>query len=177
MGAEYEIESSGTTVGLSGEYFDHQNLYNVLSPSERPFFRPSGVDFGVTNKDFLQIYSMADYVVNYSLGLEQKFNEKWKGYFSIRADNSSFKQNDSAVGSDASLLNYNLYHAVVGASYRTARSETSVGVQYSYGKNNSVSQIADFASANEGNLFQGEVGTTSAVYQAATLILGYTYFF
>jgi hypothetical protein len=91
--------------------------------------------------------------VNYGVGIEQKLDDQWKGYFSVRADKSSYDNGVVQEGYEDSILNYDLYHAVVGASYRTDRAETSFGVQYSYGRNDQAAQAADFASANEANLF------------------------
>jgi hypothetical protein len=177
FGAEYEIESTGTTVGISAEYFDNVSAYNVITPEDRPFFRPSSTNFGLNNRDFLQLYTAADWVVNYGVGIEQKLDDQWKGYLSVRADKSSHENGVVREGYQDSLLNYDLYHAVVGASYRTDRAETSFGVQYSYGRNDQAAQAADFASANEGNFFQGEDKDSKLSYDALTLILGYTYFF
>lgn len=177
LGAEYEIESTKTTIGLTSEYFDSLGTYSVISPTERAFLRPSTTDFGVSNRDFLQIYSAADRVLNTALAVEQPIDEKWKGYLSFRADKSYAKFDNDALGDNANLAKYNLYHVVLGTSYRTDKSETSVGLQYSYGKNDSVQQDTDFATANEDNLFQGEEKETDLDYRAIALILGYTYFF
>lgn len=177
FGAEYEFEASGTTLGVTAEYFDGQDPYNVMTPVDRPFFRPSGVNFGINNRNYLQVYGAADDVINVGAGLEQKIDEKWKGYLSFRIDKSSFDNNVVRDGYQDNLVTYDLYHAVVGASYRTERAETSFGLQYSYGKNDNVNQAADFSSATEVNLFQGDTHGTKATYNALTLLLGYTYYF
>ncbi|MCB0325763.1 MAG: hypothetical protein KDD69_19410, partial [Bdellovibrionales bacterium] len=176
FGAEYDIEASGTTLAFSGEYFAERDPYNVMTPENRPFFRPSGIDFGITSRELLQVYASGSDVVNFALAVEQELNEKWTGYLSVRVDQSTHEDLD-IEGYDVAALDVDLYHVVLGASYKGERSETAFGLQYSFGSEDDIDQVTDFDSADESNFFGGEDRESELDFNALTLLLGYTYFF
>lgn len=178
LGIEYEFESTGTVVAFVSEYFDRQNVYSIINPEERPFLRPSSIDYGFSSKEFLQVEGGSASVVNYGFGIEQKINDKYSAYLSFRRDNSYLLSiEDESISLSHAFLSYNLYHTTLGAAYRDEKAETALGIKYSYGRDKHYSQFVDFSSASEENSFEGNPGEASLNYRAITLILGYTHFF
>jgi hypothetical protein len=178
VGAEYEIESSGTTLAFTAEYFRNQDLFFVMNPEDRPFLRPANMNFNIGSAEFLQVYSAATEVINYAFAVEQRITDGWKAYLGFRVD-SSFDRDfeDDLDGLPLSFTSYDIYHATLGAAYRTERSETAFGLQYSYGRDRNYSQAVDFASASEDNFFEGDPSRATLNFRAVTVLLGYTYFF
>ena len=171
LGADFTIEESGTTIAFAVEYFDSTDAYGVISPEDRPFLRPSDAETGFSSADFLRVYSSADEVVNFSIGVEQEITKNTKGYLSFRSDMSSREDNVEQAGIDPTIASYDLYHVTAGGAYRTERSEIAFGLMYSFGTDDNYSQQVDFDTATEDNLLSREADTTKIDYIAITYIV------
>lgn len=169
-GAEVALAAS-TNLGISIDWMDSQSDYKVLSPESRPFLRPSGITDGFDSADFLQLRNAASSVLNASIGLEHKLSEDTIGYLSFRTDAES---NNDRSGTGFST--WDIYHIVAGASFKGEHSDLSLGVQYSFARQNNIDQVADFSNASEQNFLFGTPGDSDLQYDAVAILLGYTYY-
>lgn len=121
-GMAYQIGRS--KVHVTCEWFNHVAKYNILSPeSYQPQSRPNvSVDYELTNA--------AHNVINYGLGIERAFTDRFSLYGSYRMDRTSSPKSSSTA---LSLTNWDLQHISTGASFNFLKIEFTIGLQYSWG--------------------------------------------
>lgn len=168
-GIEYAA-SADTTIGATVEWFGGQGAYNVMVPEARDFVRPIGSEL-INSSDFLLLRDAADSVVNYSIGVEQKLSDTWKGYLSFRTDFEA-RQDSSDLGT----TDWDIYHITVGAARRGENSELGFGLVFSTAWSSDFAQPVNFSEPTEGGALFSQRQFTDADYTAVSLILGYTYF-
>jgi hypothetical protein len=73
----------------------------------------------------------ADAVLNYGIGIEHFFGENFSCYGSFTTDYSS-KNSDSQ--SNIAITSWDIYHIMTGANLRIKRVQLTLGLGYSFGK-------------------------------------------
>lgn len=155
--------------------------YRMAESEMRPVVFPSPVNSEAI--DFLGFRHRADAVLNFSLGYEYKFNDKWKIHSSLRTDFATQrKRNEISIVDMAGprLVNpsTDIYHASMGFSIRRELSVLTAGVTYSLGWLDNVMQHADFnAPVYPVNLWGFPQNRAGLRHHILTLTFGYTYYF
>lgn len=168
--------SNDTKIGVTAEWFDKLNSYSVLSPKSRDFLRPSGVLL-LDSADFLRLSHASDSVINYGIGVESAFTQKFTGILSLRTDFEAFKDAGEDQGLSLGTSNWDIYHATIGGIFKGEHSDLGIGLVYSFGHNDNMSQPVNFADPSEQNFLLGTPGETKVDYAAYSVIVGYTYYF
>lgn len=129
IGTTYKVDH--TRIYLSAEWFSKVNKFDVLKT--RSFHvQTSGevVPFTITHE--------ADAVLNYGIGIEHFFSKNFSYYGSFNTD---YSNQNSDLQSNISITSWNIYHIMTGANLRIKRVQLTLGLGYSFGKN-------EFNSAN-----------------------------
>ena len=122
IGTTYKIDH--TKIYLSAEWFNKVNKFDVLKTNDF-YSQTSGqlVPFTITHE--------AKAVLNFGVGFEHFFSKNFSYYGSFTTDYSS-KNNDSKT--NLSITSWDIYHIMTGANLRIKRAQLTLGLGYSFGK-------------------------------------------
>ena len=178
-GFEYAV-TKRTRIAGTLEWFNKQNQYDVITPGSSNFL--AGIIENIVDSqgnlnseryELIKVKDAAESVINFGLAIEHSLTSTTKGYLSFRTD---YEAHPNLESNSLGITQWDIYHLTLGATFRRERSELAVGFTYSFGQQDNFRQLANFAKIGNGVLL-GETETTTADYDALTLIVGYTYFF
>ncbi|MEZ5990817.1 MAG: hypothetical protein R3E76_00485 [Planctomycetota bacterium] len=177
-GAEYTIESTGTRIAASAEWFLPVGAWTVIRPESGAFFQGATNLIGGSN-DFLRVRHTTNGVFNVAAGVSQKFGDwiigEWSGHWGFYTDfSANITKHDDAV--HLGVTEWDLYHGMTGVTIRTEKSEFAVGVHFAIGSD-SVEQNINLDNPTEAGLLLGVPDSARGVYWAIGIVAGYTYFF
>ncbi len=179
LGASYQYDKGG--IHLSGEYFAGLRPYKMITArDENSTF---SVLFNRPPVEFFSVYNAARPVLNFAAGWEQQLSERLFLHFGFRSDFSYANIDNRDYSQKLSLqsIPMDLWHSTVGFSWRRKASLVSIGIQYSYGhQDGDLVQLVNFTDpvVKPPLYLEGERTTdTFANYHAATILIGYTYYF
>ncbi len=157
FGGAYKRES--TTLHLTAEYFAQQDRFTIMEPE--PFIGQStGDTINIILTDAL------DDVLNFAVGVEQRFKPTLAGYASFRTDFSAKVQGNA---SDVSTALWNLYFITAGTGFRIGTANLTLGLTYGFGGRKDVDlREQSFPGGGESGLVPGR-GT--AKYRSLRFIL------
>lgn len=165
---------------LAVEYFHHTGIYNIITPEARPFIRPSNIDIGVPEDEFLAVVQSTRSVTNMALGFSQQLKKPVSLLFGFRTDFSYY--NTRKLPDDFRMsftpLNYDLMHYSMGFTWHQLASDFTVALTYSRGFNIADQEpLVRFDRPDEAyGAVVAPIETTTNI-NAFTIALGYTYFF
>jgi hypothetical protein len=110
-------------------------------------------------------------VLNFGVGLEQIFSDNFTGYISFRTD---FSHVNSDSDTNLSVTSADIYHFVGGTTFTFIKTEWTIGVGYSIGKDSVVKKFKPFDS-EVGERLIGFIDTTPFEYKNFTFILGFSF--
>jgi hypothetical protein len=173
------------TVAASVEWFNSLSLYNIVSPADQSFRRPTSLK--IDGKKFLQLNASNKSVVNFAIGVERKINEKINLSAGFRTNKSFYDKvydqlvdqrfqnvvNNNALNVDISSWDIN--HVVIGGTFKKERRDLSLGINFSWASDGNLKQFANFDSPTESSFLLGKRGITSAQFYSYGILLGYTF--
>jgi hypothetical protein len=173
-GLSYQFKKAW--LGASLEYFAPIGLYKVIEATPRVVAYPSNQ---ANATDFLSIYNWADQVLNCGIGYEQQVKQDWKLQMGFRTDFSYLRKRPDETKTYLLSPNLDLYHFSTGLAWQRKVSILSLGLNYTYGRQQNVPQFVNFAnpSGADSRLMGGIENTAQAQNQSLTLLLGFTYLF
>ena len=115
VGASRRFELTNVHLGI--EWFDSVPAYDVLTAEPVPTII-GGEQIDPT------IRHASDAVLNIAAGVAHTFNDKWRGYASLRTDFSSAVE---GTESQLAFTSWNLYHVAVGATLHGESTEFTTG--------------------------------------------------
>jgi long-subunit fatty acid transport protein len=174
-----------TSVAVSAEWFDNVKLYNIMSPIGDPFKRPTTLN--IDSRKFLQLNASNKSVTNFAIGLEHELNEKVSISTGFRTNNSFYDRvfddrisdrnkrtvNNNPLNLDIS--SWNIYHVVVGGTFKKERRDLSIGFNFSWADEGAIKQFANFENPTEATFLLGQKQTTTANFFSYGILLGYTF--
>ena len=108
-------------------------------------------------------------VLNFGLGIDHRFNEKFALYGAFRTDFSSLEPDQS---SDVLMSTWDLWHFTTGASFQFLGVGFTSGLQYSFGNDN-ITRYLDFTN-NEGDTDRDVyVHSADMRYRRLKLVVGF----
>jgi hypothetical protein len=175
-GIEYKF-SEETLVHFMAEWFSPLSTYVVMQPESDNFIRNNPATIKPRDSaELLRVYDSMKSVFNAGIAVEQKLNEKFTGYASIRTDfsNANYKDIDGLV---IGLTAFNIYHFTVGTSVEMNNTFIGVGFEYSHGQRDDFPQIFNFPTGQvqpDDIVLFGKRGTSKAIYNNFNLFFGVT---
>lgn len=177
---------------FSAEYFMAMPRYQMIKSNRQQASFPAFLNANTTTqKNDLTVFHGARHVLNWAIGWEQQLSEKIKLHFGFRTDFSyagarSFLNSNAEIPEEKEDLrtrsaNLNLFHFSGGVSWRRKASVISIGVNYTHGHNENVTQLVNLTEPTDQNsnwyLFGTPQQTAYLDYHSITLLIGYTYYF
>ena len=122
-GAAWHVGAS--RLHVTAEWFDAVERYDVIDPARYEIQSRPG-EF-----DRADLSYAADRVLNYGLGLERIFSERFSLFTSYRLDQTtSHRDRTDRINTTA----WDLHHVTAGASFELLSMEFTAGLQYSWGE-------------------------------------------
>jgi hypothetical protein len=150
-GASYRI--GNTKAFVTTEYFDDAETYSVLEAEEF---------IGQTSGDTMSAdvaYGL-DAVLNWGVGVEQEFGERYHAYAAFFVDNSAF-QGDAL--SRLAATSWDIRHITAGGAVRFNNFDVTLGMSYGFGQD----------SVERDVVLPGENPEAVAEYRSIKLIFGF----
>jgi long-subunit fatty acid transport protein len=178
-------KSGNTTIAASAEWFDKVSLYNIMSPIGAPFKRPTNLT--VDSQNFLQLNASNKSVTNFAIGIEHQLNEKVSISTGFRTNNSFYdrvfddritdrnKKNVNSNPLNLDISSWNMYHVVIGGTFKKERRDLSIGVNFSWADKGAIKQFANFENPTEQTFLLGQRVSTTAEFFSYGILLGYTF--
>jgi long-subunit fatty acid transport protein len=185
ISAGVAFRSMHTLVAASAEWFGNIAVYNIMSPSGDVFKRPTTLQ--LDGKKFLQVNASNKSVTNFAIGVEHALNEKLSISTGFRTNNSFYDRvyddridsrnkknvNDNSLNLDIS--SWNIYHVVLGGTFKQERRDLSIGFNFSWAADANIKQFANFDQPTEGTFLLGQKQWTSVDFYSYGILLGYTF--
>jgi long-subunit fatty acid transport protein len=185
ISAGVAFRSMHTLVAASAEWFGNIAVYNIMSPSGDVFKRPTTLQ--LDGKKFLQVNASNKSVTNFAIGVEHVLNEKLSISTGFRTNNSFYDRvyddridsrnkknvNDNSLNLDIS--SWNIYHVVLGGTFKQERRDLSIGFNFSWAADANIKQFANFDQPTEGTFLLGQKQWTSVDFYSYGILLGYTF--
>ncbi len=185
ISAGIAYKGNKTLIAASIEWFDKVNLYNIMSPEGDVFKRPTTLN--IDSKKFLELNASNKSVTNFAIGIEHALNEKVSISTGFRTNNSFYDKvfddriadrnkrnlNNNALNLDIS--SWNIYHVVIGGTFKQERRDLSIGLNFSWADEGAIKQSANFDQPTESTFLLGQKLTTTADFFSYGILLGYTF--
>lgn len=127
FGAGYFFEH--TQLHFSAEWYGAVDAYDVL---ELESFTSQTTGETIERS----IRQKRESVINFALGLQQDFSEKYGGFLSFNTDNSAFSPE-----SDISVTGIDIYHITGGGTTAVGRTNWMLGLSYAWGSEQAIQRI------------------------------------
>ncbi len=185
ISAGFAYKSDKTIIAASAEWFDNVALYNIMSPVGDPFKRPASVT--VDSQKFLELNASNKSVTNFAIGIEHELNEKVSISTGFRTNNSFYdrvfddritdrnKKNVNNNPLNLDISSWNMYHVVIGGTFKKERKDLSIGINFSWADEGAIKQFANFEKPTEQTFLLGQRVSTTASMFAYGIVLGYTF--
>ncbi len=185
LSAGLAYKGSHTLIAASIEWFDKVALYNIMSPQGDLFSKPDFIN--LDSKKFLQLNASNKSVTNFAIGIEHALNDKVSISTGFRTNNSFYDKvfderiadrnkrnlNNNALNLDIS--SWNIYHVVIGGTFRQERRDLSIGLNFSWADQGTIKQFANFDQPTESTFLLGQKLNTTANFFSYGILLGYTF--
>jgi long-subunit fatty acid transport protein len=185
VSAGIAYRSRRTVIAASAEWFDNVGLYNIMSPKGEPFKRPAALT--IDSKSFLELNASNKSVTNFAIGMEQGITDTFTFSAGFRTNNSFYDKvfderirdrnrrnvNNNPLNLDIS--SWNIYHGVIGGTFKHERRDISIGINFSWADDGSIRQFANFDQPTETTFLLGQKLTTTASFFSYGILLGYTF--
>jgi hypothetical protein len=185
ISAGLTYKSGKTTIAVSAEWFDKVSLYNIMSPIGAPFKRPTNLT--VDNQNFLLLNASNKSVTNLAIGIEHELSEKVSISTGFRTNNSFYdrvfddritdrnKKNVNSNPLNLDISSWNMYHVVIGGTFKKERRDLSIGINFSWADKGAIKQFANFENPTEQTFLLGQRVSTTAEFFSYGILLGYTF--
>jgi hypothetical protein len=185
VSAGFTYKLSKTVIAASAEWFDTIALYNIMSPVGDPFKRPSSVT--IESQKFLQLNASNRSVTNFAIGVEHTLNDKVSISTGFRTNNSFYdrvfddrvadrnKKNVNSNALNLDISSWNMYHMVIGGTFKKERRDLSVGINFSWADKGAIKQFANFENPTEQTFLLGQRVNTTVDFLSYGILLGYTF--
>jgi long-subunit fatty acid transport protein len=173
-----------TLIAASAEWFGAIDLYNIMSPEDNLFKRPTNL--ALDGKKFLELNASNKSVTNIAIGIDRAINEKLNLSAGFRTNNSFYDKafddrvvdrnrrnvNNNSLNLDIS--SWNIYHVVLGGTFKQERRDLSIGINFSWADKGNIRQFANFEQPTENTFLLGQKAQTTVDFFSYGLLLGYT---
>lgn len=178
------FKGRNTLVAASAEWFGSIGLYNIMSPADKLFKRPTNLV--LDGKKFLEVNASNKSVTNYAIGVEHTFTEKFNLSAGFRTNNSFYdriydervttrnRTNANTNSLNLDISSWNIYHIVLGGTFKQERRDLSIGINISWADQGSIRQFANFEQPTESTFLLGQKSQTTVDFFSYGLLLGYT---
>lgn len=157
LGAAWQIGDS--KIHFSTEWFNSVANYDVLEL--QPYYsQESGEQISPTFKD------QSESVLNFAVGFEHEFSEKYSGFLGFNTDNSAYSPE-----SDLATTSYDLVHLAGGAKMDLKKVRFKLGARYAWGDQAVDNSLVDIPTTGTASLEPLNEGTVT--FRQLTLILGF----
>ena len=165
-------------LGLAGQYFGKEGVYDILRAGDVPFVRPAGAYPELGSSDFLRVPSAARTVLNGVIGYEQELSSSVTLQASFRNDMTYYdKDLDQATGIRPDITTWNIYTFSAGVAITSGRSLVTLGLTGSTGTDDHHAESGSFTQPTSDQLLRGAVTVTRATYSSFGFVLGFRYRF
>jgi hypothetical protein len=175
LGYAYDYSSRGQLY-IALEYFSAVNRYNVFTPRNEYFLRPDTGNNNIYTSELLKMEDAHKAIWNTALGVSFGITSLTTGYVAARTDFSYVtKEVSRSEYYTPYVADWDNWHLEMGANFRQRKFNLRAGFMFSYAHTRNYLQKVNFDNPDEGNLLQGNVGTTAARRFSAGLLLSYIY--
>ncbi len=181
------FDNKRTTLALSAEWFSSISIYNIMSPADNLFKRPTTL--ALDGSQFLEVNASNKSVFNAAIGFHQVLSPRLSLSTGFRTNNSFYDRTyDNRVVQttrttlsnnplNLDISSWNIYHFVLGGTFSQERRDISLGVNFSWASEGSLKQFANFDKPTEQSFLFGQQTTSSVTFLSYGLLLGYTFRF
>lgn len=185
ISAGFTYKALKTIFAASAEWFDKVPIYNIMSPNGDPFKRPTTVV--VDSKKFLELNASNRSVTNIAIGIEHALNAKVSISTGFRTNNSFYdrvfddriternKKNVNNNPLNLDISSWNIYHVVIGSTFKQERRDLSIGLNFSWADQGAIKQFANFDQPTEATFLLGQKQSTTTSFFSYGILLGYTF--
>jgi hypothetical protein len=180
-------DNKTTILAFSAEWFSSIGIYNIMSPANNLFKRPTNLSLDGTK--FLEVNASNKSVFNWSIGYHRVLTKKIsistgfrtnKSFYDRTYDNRVIQTTRTTLSNNPlnlDISSWNIYHFVLGGTFSQERRDISLGLNVSFASEGSLKQFANFDKPTEASFLLGQQTTTSANFLSYGLLLGYTFRF
>lgn len=172
------IKFPATKLYLSGEFFAPIAPYSVFSPVNDTSYK-SNMVVRFNSDSVSGITKLANPVLNFAFGLEQRLNPKLNLLLGFNSDFSAVNpDNVMDEYNDVSYTYLNLWHFSAGLKIISKKKIVSIGLLAAYGQISQQSQFADLRAPNdieESQMMGSPQETAGFRYRGIALVLGVNY--
>ncbi len=151
-----------TRIHVTAEWFDAVSRFRVLDPV------PYEVQSQPGDYDRYELEFAANNVLNYGLGIDHSFTDKFSLFTSYRVDDSITLDD---IASNISMTVWDLNHVTGGASFQFLSMEFTAGLQYSWGSD-SAHRFLSFDQDEDGDV-NGNDSRHQVRYRRLKALLGF----
>ncbi|MCE2996774.1 MAG: OmpP1/FadL family transporter [Cyclobacteriaceae bacterium] len=185
ISAGFAYRAPRTLIAVSAEWFDKISLYNIMSPEGEVFKRPATLN--LDSKKFLELNASNKSVTNFAVGVEHALSDKVSLSTGFRTNNSFYdkvfddrindrnKRNVNNNPLNLDISSWNIYHVVIGGTFKQERRDLSIGLNFSWADEGAIKQFANFDQPTESTFLLGQKLTTTADFFSYGILLGYTF--
>jgi hypothetical protein len=184
ISAGFAYKGTDFLVAASAEWFGSVSLYNIMSPQDNLFKRPTTLQ--LDGKKFLEVNASNKSIINFAIGAERSISDRLSLSTGFRTNRSFYDKafdqritdrngrtiNNNPLNLDIS--SWDVYHVVLGATLKQERRDLSIGITYSWANDGNIRQFANFDQPTENTFLLGQKLTTTASYYSFGVLLGYT---
>ena len=184
VSAGLAYKATNFLVAASAEWFGSVSLYNIMSPQDNLFKRPTTLQ--LDGRKFLEVNASNKSVINFAIGAERSISDRLSLSTGFRTNSSFYDKafdqritdrnrrtiNNNPLNLDIS--SWDIYHIVLGATLKQERRDLSIGITYSWANDGNIRQFANFDQPTENTFLLGQKLTTTASYYSFGVLLGYT---
>lgn len=153
---------SSTGIHITVEWFNSIQMRQAMEPKD--FYSQS-------DPDELNSYNLgfgAKNLINFGIGFDHSFNQKFALYGAFRSDYSSIPSDEAG---NLQVSNWDLWHISSGASFTFLDIEFTAGLQYSFGAADSP-RFINFDLDETGDVL-GDFGTVEVTYRRLKAVIGF----
>lgn len=183
----FVYNSRRTVFAVSAEWFGSISQYNIVSPADDLFKRPTNL--ALDGSKFLKINASNKSVLNVAVGVQHTINPKLSLSTGFRTNNSFYDRayDDEVVKTSRKTLSnnainldissWNIYHFVFGGTFSQERRDISLGINLSFASEGTLKQFANFDKPTEASFLLGQQTTSQVSFLSYGLLIGYTFRF
>ncbi len=187
IAAGFAYNNKKTLFAVSAEWFNSVAQYNIMSPQDNLFKRPTNL--ALDGSEFLKINESNKSVINVAIGFQQVISPKLSLSTGFRTNNSFYDRTyDNRVIQttrttlsnnplNLDISSWNIYHFVFGGTFSQERRDISLGINLSFASEGSLKQFANFDKPTESSFLLGQQTTSQVSFLSYGLLLGYTFRF
>jgi hypothetical protein len=152
FGMQYLTPSRNNAISFTLEYFHQIDLYDLFDSDFQPVNIPDRWNGSIDPMKLMTYSSQASSVTNLGIGVKKYISPS---LFIVGGFRTDFTSGDSDLFRSArnalkvNQIHFNKYHITLGPLIRLKKIQIITGIQYSFGRNDNMSQVVNYSNPVE----------------------------